>query len=218
MNKKLATWLAGVFLVVGMGGCASTVVVKLPPAVDLGRFANIGIIEFSASSGENEDLGLITTQKFIRAVQEAQPGVAILELGTEAKVLRAVKAGQLDFETVKAIGKKYQVGALITGDLVVSPVKPKVDISLEMGAITAKAQVKAALSSKLLETGGGATIWTSSRSGTWTLASASADLGGMAGIGVSDAEKKYQQMVTDLVIAVTRDFSPRFERREVEKK
>lgn len=215
--RKTAKWIAGVVLLAGLAGCASTVVVKLPPAVELGRYGTIGMIRFAASSGENEDLGALTTQKFMQAAQEAQPGVAILELGTLSQVLQAVKSGQLDFETARAIGGKYQVGALITGELDVSPVRPKVNLSLDLGAISAKAQVNAALSAKLLETAGGATVWTSSRSGTWTLAGASVGLGGVAGLGVSDTEKKYRQMVTDLVYAVTKDFQPRYERRKVEK-
>lgn len=196
-------------------GCASTVLVKLPPSVDLLKYGTIGMVRFSASSGENEDLGALTTQKFIQASQEAQPGVAILELGTEDQVLQAVKSGQLDYETAKAIGKKYQVGALIVGELDVSPVRPKVNVSLDLASISAKAEVNASLSSKLVETAGGATIWTSSRSGTWTLAGAQVGLAG-AGLGISDTEKKYREMVADLVRAVTKDFQPRYERRRVE--
>ncbi|MEW6515404.1 MAG: hypothetical protein AB1439_00680 [candidate division FCPU426 bacterium] len=206
--------ILGLLVAAALAGCAATVLVKLPPAVELGQYGIVGIVQFEASGGENEDLGLLTTRRFMQAVQEAQPGTAFLELGTERQVLEAMKSGQFDFDTVKAIGEKYKIGALVVGGLDVSPVRPKIKVALDLSALNAQAQVNAALNSRLFDASTGATVWTGSRSGTWTLASMRAGDRGGIGVNVSDPEGKYREMVVDLVRAVTRDFNPRYERRK----
>ncbi len=210
-----ARFVLGALLFGGLAACASTVLVRIPPAVDLGRYGTIGIITVKATGSDDPQIGALTTQKLMQNAQEAQPGTAFLELGGEAQVLAAVGKKQLDPAAIQAIGAKHKVAAVMTGALEVSPVSPNVKLSLDLSAIRAQAQVNASLAVRLLETTAGATAWTASRSGTWTLASVSAGLGNLSG-GVSDPAKKYRQMVTDLTYSVTQDLRPSYERRKVE--
>lgn len=218
MNRHKCTgrFILGALLLGGLAGCASTELVRIPPAVDLSRYGTIGIITVKATGSDDPQIGALATQKLMQNAQEAQPRTAFLELGSEAQVLASVGKKQLDPAAIQAIGAKHKVAAVVFGALDVSPVSPNVKLSLDLSAIRAQAQVNASLAVRLLETTAGATAWTASRSGTWTLANVSAGLGSISG-GVSDPAKKYRQMVTDLTYSVTQDLRPSYERREVKK-
>ena len=84
--KKINHTLALTSLV--LAACSSTVTVKVPPRMMLDRNQAIGILAFKTDGTQEGDPDI--TAKFIEAVQSEQTGVAIVELGTPANVLKEV--------------------------------------------------------------------------------------------------------------------------------
>jgi hypothetical protein len=212
---KFLTYKCMVFLVflavapVIFLGCAHTEQILIPPQVELQAYDHIGVIEFSTNA--EDALKPYVTQNFIHAIQSAQPGTRILELGSREYVLQSIKRDKLDLETVKTIGRKFNVDALIIGHLEISGIKPTVKVFTVPAAVHAGAYVEALLSAKLLETDNGATLWTQATSEKTSVARVSLHENGPIGIGVSDPKDKYGNLVPELVYANTMDFRPRYE-------
>jgi hypothetical protein len=177
--------------------------VLVPPVVDLVRFENIGLIEFSTSSKGN--LHTFTSHKFLEEVTRSQQGVRILELGDMAKVLESIGRESLDIEAHKAIGEKYEINALILGELTVSDIKPKVNISSLVSGGTFSAEVDAELSVKLVECARGGTIWADSARERKTVAYVSVFQGDDFYFGARDPEEAYGDLIRSLVIRATQD-------------
>jgi len=108
-------------------GCSHTEQVLIGPQMDLAPYRIIGVIEFS-SNGEAE-LSQYVTQNYLQRVQNAQPEVRFLELGSQDRVLSKVSHQQLDYEAIKSIGRIYNVDAIMFGNLNLSEAKPKVSVS-----------------------------------------------------------------------------------------
>jgi hypothetical protein len=194
-------------------GCSHTEKVRLPPKVTLKPYNHIGVIEFSTNAEDN--LKPYVTQNFIHNLQSAQPGTRIIELGSEAQLLRTMKCSKLDLETIKLIGRKYNVDAVIFGHLKVSEIKPSVKVFTVTESLQAKAYIEALLSAKLLETDNGATLWTNATSGKTQVAKINLRKDGPISFGISDPEEKYGQLVPHLVYVNTTDFRSRYEYRKV---
>jgi hypothetical protein len=194
--------------------CAHTEKVLIPPKVDLKNYPSIGVVEFSTNA--EDTLKPYVTQNFIENIQSAQPGTRILELGDADHLLRSLGHRQLDPETIQSIGQKYKVDAVILGHLQVSAIKPKINVHTAAKSLSAKAYIEAALKTRILETGSGATCWIRSTSGKTQVARINLMEGGPFNIGVSDPKEKYGQLVPKLVYANTMDFRSRYEYRTVE--
>ena len=162
MNRNIYILVLAITLTV-LFACSHTEKVLVPPRVELNAYRNIGVIEFSTNAEDN--LKPYVTQNFIQNIQSAQPGTRIIELGGEAQLLRSMKCRKLDLETIKLIGQKFNVDAVIFGHLEVSEIKPSVKVFTVSESLHAKANVEALLSAKMLETGYGATLWTNTTSG-----------------------------------------------------
>jgi hypothetical protein len=107
------------------------------------------------------------------------------------------------------------VDAVIFGHLRVSEIKPKVKILTAQKAVHAKAYIEASLSTRLLETDSGATLWTRATSRKTSVANVSAIKKGLFNIGISDPKEKYGQLVPELVYINTKDFRAQYEYRKV---
>ena len=210
-NRGIAVVLALAFL----SGCASkTVLVHVPPQLDMGAYATTGIIEFAALA--DAAVAQHATRQFQESVQRAQPGTRFLELGTREHVLAAVGARELDTEAIKKIGQKYGVAALFLGEITYSD--PKVDIVVVdplklQGSV--KAEVKGDMSSRLMETNSGASVWSSS---SWAKRQlGSVRVSGEIGISgrVSQSNPR-EEMVRDMVYHLTHDFRSTSVRQRVE--
>lgn len=188
-------------------GCASKVL--MPPKVSLATYDTIGMIQFS--SNVEGSLQQITSQKFLQALQSSQPGVRVLELGDERKVLQTIQHGQMDPPAIQAIGTKYGVDAVIFGRVEISNVKPKVELSRMLTSMSAQADVDAALTARLLETDSGVTLWTNSVHGRQTVGHVSFVSNGDIHFGARDPESAYGRLVEWLVARATRDFRPYYE-------
>ena len=194
-----------------IAGCSSSPTPKkekivVPPVVNLKEFGVIGVIAF-ASNAEGS-VPQYVTQQFMQRVQSAQPGVRLLELGTEAQVLKSVGHTQLNFEAIRSIGVKYQVDALFYGNFIVSDIMPEVNFSSAFSTMRAQAYVEGKLNNKLFETASGATLWTHLASGRQPVAKLSLIKNGPINVGVTDPKEKYGQLVDGLVAYNTKDFWP----------
>jgi hypothetical protein len=188
-------------------GCSSTVLVSVPPRMDLKSYGTLGIVEF----GSNSD-GVINaraTRQFQEQIQAAQSGTRFIELGSREALLAAVGGRQLDADALRKIGEKYGVAAIFLGDIAYS--EPTTDVKLtdltkfDGGMRT---EIRGDISSRLVETKTGASVWSNS---AW----ARRQIGRLrvsAEQGVSGAVSKSnprEEIVPALVYQLTHDFRPR---------
>ena len=191
-------------------GCSRTILVPVPPRMDLKSYGTLGIIEFASNS--DPAISNYATQQFQEHVQGAYPGTPILELGNREAVLAAVGATQFDADAIAKIGKKYGVTAVFLGDIVYS--EPKTDIrvtdinKLEGGVRT---EVRGDMSTKLMETQSGSSVWSSSAWAKRQIGSVSLSTkrGVSATVGDSNPRK---DMVPALILHLTQDFRPKLVR------
>ncbi len=200
-------------LLVMVSGCTRTVLVPVPPRMDLHGYGTLGIVEFAS----NADTAINTraTRQFQEQIQAAQPGTPFVELGSRQSVLAAVGSRELDANTLKQIGAKYGVDAIFVGEVTYSEPKTDVKISdvtkLEGGMRT---EVRGDISSRLVETRSGASVWSSSAWARRQIGrlSVSAEQG-VSG-SMSNADPR-QEMVPDLIYYLTQDFRPTSVRQKV---
>ena len=135
-----------------------------------------------------------------------QRGVRIIELGSTDEVLQSIKLERIGPETIQAIGQKYNVDAVITGDLHISDIKPRISISSIITSLSASAEVEAMMTVKLLETHDGAMVWTRSVKEKRDVAHVSVFSGGSAYFDASDPEQAYGELAEALIKNVTKGF------------
>lgn len=200
---------AGIQLLLGLAllwGCSHTILVAVPPRMDLQKYGALGIVEF-ASNGER-GAGVRATRQFQQEVQAAQPGTPFLELGDRQAVLAALGARDLDMAALRRIGEKYGVRAVFVGEIVYS--EPRMDVKLNDvmkldGGV--RAEVRGDISSRLLETASGANVWSSSAWARRQIGSVRVSVDQGVSGGVSNSNPR-DEMVPALVRYLTQDFRP----------
>lgn len=191
-------------LLIALAACSShTVLVSVPPRMELKSYGALGIVEFA---GNEPGTAARATRQFQEHVQAAQPGTPFLELGDRQTVLAAVGARELDAAALRKIGQKYGVRAVFVGELVYS--EPRVDVNVVditklQGGV--RAEMRGDISSRLFETATGASIWSSSAWARREIGSlrVSADQGVSGGVSQSSPR---EEMVPALVYHLTGDF------------
>ncbi len=185
-------------------GCSKRVMVAVPPRVNLQPFDVIGIVDFESDA--KGTLPSFATQRFIEAMQQSQPGVYVLELGSAEELKETLGRDKLDFTAMKAIKEQFGVEAVIVGELEVSEMRPKLDLNNLSSAMSMSAEVDALLSSRMFETARGATVWTRSTRRTDTIAHVGMNGKGSVRFDAKDPERAYGALVDALVNDITRDF------------
>lgn len=185
----------------GCGG--KTVLVNVPPRIDMKAYETTGIIEF----GSNAEVAVNqhATQQFQQQLQSAQPGTRFIELGTREAVLAAVGSRDLDVDAIKKIGRKYGVSAIFYGNIIYSDPTTEIrvtDIAKMQGGV--KAEIKGDIFGRLLETRTGASVWSSSAWARRPLAGVVSGEGGIS-VAMKQANPRYE-MVSALVHHLTGDF------------
>jgi hypothetical protein len=141
-------------LAAAISSCSSTVLVEVSPRMVLDREKTIGIVAFDVQGSESGAPDV--TSRFVEALQEGQPGIPVIELGSSAEVLAAAGRTRLDAEALRAIGEKFDVDRVIVGTLTLQESKPKVDVSLgqvfESGSLHAQVRLDGSLDAKLFDT------------------------------------------------------------------
>jgi len=194
--------------------CAETVTVTVPPRVDLKAFPTIGVIDFEAlSPGELEQEA---TQKFLGNLQGAQPGVRLLELGRRQEVLRQIGRSELDYQAIRALGEKFGVAGVLSGTIEMSEPRPDLKIAPSLTSVSAQAKIDGKMSAKLWETASGATVWTNSSWGSWSVGGVSLSGAGMPRADFSNPREKRNEILMALVKALNGDFWPTYEKRRVQ--
>ena len=208
-SKLHVAWLALFLGMTGVwaSGCAHQPPaprVWIPPRMDLSRLGTLAIVDF-ASPG-HEPLGTETTREFLATLQSAQPGTPVLELGGEERVLSQLGRSELDPDTLRALGEKHHVDAVIVGSLESGRVSPK--LALDPGAAwgSASADLEGVLHVKILDTRSGATVWSTASRAKAQLAGVSLTDRGLSSIGGSAPDDARQQLATRLVRNATADF------------
>jgi hypothetical protein len=210
MKKTVLVLLAAVLC-----GCSGsrTVVVPVPPRVDLKPYGTIGIVDFSSNA--ERATSVHATRQFQEQVQEAQPGTRFLELGTRDVVLSAVGARELDPATLRKIGQMYKVNAVFLGDVVYS--EPTTDIKLSdisrlQGGM--RTELRGDMSTRLFETATGASVWARSAWAKRQLSNfrVSAEQGVTGSVSKTNPR---EDMVPSLVFQLTHDFRPSTARERV---
>ena len=120
---------------------------------------------------------------------------------------------------LRAIKEAHGVDVIVLGRLDVEKAKPdfRVSASTLMKGFSVRQDVNAALSTKLLETRTGATMWSDGAALTTNVAHASFNSRGEGVFGASDAQEAYGEMVGTLVWNVTDDFRVHYVCRRVPK-
>src|SRR5687767_7594676 len=185
-------------------GCSSsTVLVSVPPRMDLKSYGTLGIVEF----GSNSDgaINARATRQFQEQLQAAQPGTPFIELGNREAVLAAVGGRQLDVDALRRIGEKYGVAAIFLGDIAYS--EPRTDVKLTDltkldGGV--RTEIRGDISSRLVETRTGASVWSSSAWARRQIGrlSVSAEHGVSGGVSKSNPR---EEMVPALVYQLTHE-------------
>jgi hypothetical protein len=200
---------AGVTLLLSLAmlwACSSTVLVPVPPRMDLKGYGTLGIVEFASNA--DPSINVHATRQFQEQIQAAQPGTPFVELGSRDAVLAAVGGTQLDVETLKKIGAKYGVTAIFLGDITYS--EPKTDVNLHdltklEGSV--RTEVRGEISSRLLDTRTGASVWSSSAWAKRQLGRLSVSVDQGVSGGMSNSNPR-DEMVPALVYHLTKDFRP----------
>jgi hypothetical protein len=189
-----------------LSGCSRTVLVPVPPRMDLRTYGTVGIVEFGSNS--ERAINAHATRQFQEQIQAAQPGTRFIELGDRQALLAAIGGRQLDVDALKKIGEKYGVAAVFLGDIAYSEPRTDVKIAdlqkLEGGV---RSEVRGDISSRLMETATGASVWSSSAWARRQLGSVNVS----AEHGVSGSVSKSNprdEMVPALVYQLTHDFRP----------
>jgi hypothetical protein len=163
------------------------------PTVNLGPHSRIGLVTFTA---ENAKGGLVklATQRFQEHLLRAQPGIEILELGALTTPVDAAAA--------KRLGEQHGVRTIAVGHFVISDIKPRIRL---IGGMSASTEVTLALSTKLLSTESGATVWARSSTLRETLQQVALQ-NGTAIFDAQDAGEAYGEVLNELIWNVTTDF------------
>ena len=208
MRGFIAPILLAFFLV---SGCSSTVLVTVPPRVDLKGYGTLGVVDFTSNYG----LGSArAAQQLQEQIQSAQPGTRFIELGSRETVLAAVGRNQLDADAAKRIGKKYGVDAVFLGEIAYSD--PKTDVRVnDLAKLDAglRTEVKGDISARLVETASGASVWSNSGWVRRQVGRVNVSEQGISG-SMTKSDPR-EEMVPALVYQITHDFRPTTERQPV---
>ncbi len=191
-----------------VAGCGHTHLVTVPPAIELKNHEPLGIIIFSSNA--QGKLNKVVTQRVLEAMTEDQKLIRIIELGKQAEVLKEIGLNKWGLEAVKAIGDKYDVKAIITGDIDVSKVKPHVSIG--PGVLGVSADVEAKLTIRLQETETGATLWSNSASDARQVGEVSLFGGDWLNFDAQDPDRAYGDLADELAYRTTGDFRATYRR------
>lgn len=215
MAMNIGKLLVLLLLTAALTACSSKkITVEIPPQINLSTMGTVGVVGFEVESSETLPGDL--TLKVVQYMQAAQPGVPILELGSQTDLLREVGYSTLDTEAVKAIGKKYGVDTLLTGTLEVTQSRPDFKLGQDLTSLSATSYLRGNFNARLRQTRTGATLWSNGAHGKWKLAGVDVSTGRIPTVDVNNREDKYKKMLQELARVGTADFRSSYETRVVQ--
>jgi hypothetical protein len=184
---------------------------RIAPRINLQQHEMIGIVDFDTDSRGR--LGDLASKRFVESARRDQGLVRMIDIGSKDDALHSVGRDRWDVETLKALGREYNVQTLLVGDLKVSNVKPNVSIGTALRSGTLSAHVNATLAVELIETSTGASLWSRTAQATESVGHVSVLGGKDVVFDADDPEQAYGSLIDTLVAQVTRDFQVSWERR-----
>jgi hypothetical protein len=188
--------------------------VMIPPEVDLRKYDRVGLIGFGCNAEGNMDE--FVTRWLLMTIRKYQKAARIIELGSEEEVLESVEADQLDSDAIQAIGGRYNVNAVFTGNLEVTEVQPLLVLypggprpmmgKKWLEGKRVNAMVKVWITARLWETKQGGTFWRVSVSGEEMVNQVSAVSDGKIIFDARDPRQAYWDLVNPLVKKICADF------------
>jgi hypothetical protein len=207
--RRTAGWL--LVSLATLWGCSNTVLVPVPPRMELKEYGTLGVTEFS--SNYIPAVNARATREFQARIHAAQPRTRLVELGSREVLLATVGSRQLDPEALKKIGAKYGVDAIFVGEITYS--EPKTNININSASKlegSARTDVRGDISARLVETRTGAAVWSSSAWATRQVGRV--DVSGYQGVSMRNSDAR-DDMVPTLVSHLTEDFRPSTVRQKV---
>jgi hypothetical protein len=187
-----------------VAGCSSKRVL-MPPRVDLTEHFRVGLVTFTIENAKGS-LHEVATEQFLADVLYGQQGVEVLELGDAAELLAEIGEAELNARAAQRIGDAYDVPVVFFGNLEVSDVKPRGQLSgLTLPHLEANVTVD--LRVRLLSTESGGTLWSNSARATETVGQVGFD-GSMPYFSAEDPNEAYGRLADYLVHEVSSDFRP----------
>ncbi len=159
--------------------------VLVPPRLDLQPYGRLGLVTFTVENAKGS-LHEFATERFSEDMLAAQPGIEVLELGTQDSLLQRVGEKELGIAAAQELGKQREVGAVFAGHLKVT--NPKGTGGLA-GLVTPhlEATVRVDLA------------WATERVGHVAL------IGGQLDFSAKDPKEAYGPLVNTLIRLVTED-------------
>lgn len=211
MNTRiwLGSWAAALLL---LSACGPKV--TIPPKVDLRKYNAVGLIGFRCNAEGNMDEFL--TRRFLLMVRSHQKEAHIVQLGSEQEVLKSVGMEWLDSEAIRAIGLKYSVDAVLSGNLEITEITPLFKLyrggarpirgKSQVKGTRASADTKIWVSARLWEPKDGATVWRVSERGEGLVDQVSVIADDHVIFDARDPHKAFWKLIRPLVKKITADF------------
>ena len=177
---------------------------QVPPRLELAPYGRVAVVTFAADQQAQPGMDALTTQRFAEALLASQTGVELLELDRADSSVRNVPAFDAP-ALAKALGRDKDVAAVFVGELKVSGVKPRGNLSA--AGVNMRAAVSAELTVRLLSTRTGGTVWRSSAAANGTVGRVALTRG-LPKVAMRDQDEAYGEVVHELVTGVTRDLRP----------
>lgn len=211
-------------VVIGLLFLACGPKVMIPPKVDLKKYGRVGLIGFGSNAEGNMDE--FVTRHFLMTIRAYQHDAEVIELGSVDEVLESVQAEQIDSKVVHALGQKYNVNAIFTGNVEITEIQPldvlyshrllpearPISGKTSIEGKRVKAMVKAWLTVRLWETEQGGTIWRTSTFGEEMVGQVSAVSEGKVVFDAKDPREAFWDLVNPLVKKICVDFKVKYER------
>gem|GEM_PF-928100 len=176
----------------------------VPALLDLAPYGRVAVVAFSTEQA-NSGMSALATQRFAEALLRSQSGVELLELNSSDSTLKRLLTNGDKAALAQALGRDKNVPAVFVGQLKVSGVKPRGNLSTS--GVNVRAAVSAELTVSLLSTKTGGTVWRSSSAANGTVGRVSMS-GALPSIAMRDKEEAYGEVVNELITNVTRDLRP----------
>jgi len=203
-NRSVRTQYAlALCSVLALSACSAKYT-AVPARLDLAPYGRIAVVTFSTDQS-NRVMSALATQRFAEALLASQSGIELLELDAADSTLKGLPANADGVAMAQALGRQRDVPAVFVGQLKVSGVKPRGNLSVT--GMNVRAAVSAELTVRLLSTKTGGTVWRSSSAANGTVGRLGLS-GSLPSIAMRDKEEAYGEVVGQLVSDVTRDMRP----------
>lgn len=216
--KRQILVLCGFGALLLSSGCGPKV--RIPPRIDLIQYESVGVIGFSCNAVGNMDEFL--TRRIIITLRSYQKEARIIELGSEEEVLQSVQFDKLNSEAIQAIRQKYEVDAVITGNLEITEVRPLFKLYRGLGRPISgqtqvegkrtSAEVKVWISAKLWGTELGVMLWRVSERGEEMVDQVSVLPEKKVIFDARDPQKAFWDLINPLVKKICDDFKIKYQR------